>query len=141
MSFLLKIHSFAVFGAAFSIIRTDSVHPVHALMLTILSGMLGWIAFGGYQLGLKRISKTEFFTTIGLSGFVGAIVGSFLPLDNFIQLLIACAILGTVCQKTFDLAQAGFLGMFTAALSALSKSAPPADSHPRDHEDTDDPEA
>lgn len=136
MTLLLKIHTFFVIGAVCSIIRTDSVHPVHALALTILAGMLGWIAFGSYQLGLKRISKTEFVTAIGLSGFVGAIVGSFLPLDNFIQLLIACAILGTVCQKAFELTQAGFLGMLTSALSSLSKTPPPVNPNPQTDEDS-----
>ena len=95
-----------------AIIATDTVHPIMAVGLGALCAALGWSGYGLYLVGTDKLKLRKFFATIGIAMLAGVVSVTFLPIDNFVQLLVACGLMGTVSEQVLRRARGGVLNMF-----------------------------
>jgi len=85
--------------AAAAIITTDSIHPVASVLLGAACAALGWSGYGIYLVGHGKLKLKKFFATIGIAMISGVVSVTFLPIENFVQLLVACGLLGTMSEQ------------------------------------------
>jgi hypothetical protein len=98
--------------ATAAIIATETVHPAVAVGLGALCAALGWSGYGLYLVGTRAITLRKFFATIGIAMLAGVVSVTFLPIDNFVQLLVACGLMGTASEQVLKRARSGVLNMF-----------------------------
>ena len=95
-----------------AIMATETVHPVMAVGLGALCAALGWSGYGMYLVGTDKLKLRKFFATIGIAMLAGVVSVTFLPINNFVQLLVACGLMGTVSEQVVKRARSGVLNMF-----------------------------
>ncbi len=95
-----------------AIIATETVHPLLAVGLGALCAALGWSGYGMYLVGTDKLKLRKFFATIGIAMFAGVVAVTFLPIQNFVQLLVACGLMGTVSEEVLKRARNMILNMF-----------------------------
>jgi hypothetical protein len=123
-----------------AIIATDTVHPVIAVGLGALCAALGWSGYGLYLVGTDKLALRKFFATIGIAMLAGVVSVTFLPIDNFVQLLVACGLMGTVSEQVLRRARGGVLNMFGNQPSNDYDNQPPTRRRRNPAPDEDSPE-
>jgi hypothetical protein len=97
--------------ATAAIIATETVHPLMAVSLGALCAALGWSGYGLYLVGTDKLLLRKFFATLGISMIAGVVGVTFLPIDNFVQLLVACGLCGTMSEQVLKRTRNTLLNM------------------------------